>query len=115
MQTPPGSSARREGWFPDGAGADPPPELDDRQGFFDGFCVPAHHAPTRPLADATLICYGAGHVCSVASRAPWPRDLTRPPRREEGRVRFFYAPPRLHGGPLVHLQSKRMIAWRKAP
>jgi hypothetical protein len=46
METPPCSEARRVGWVPGGAGADPPPEWDDRQGVFDALCSPVYHAST---------------------------------------------------------------------
>jgi hypothetical protein len=48
METPPCSSARRVGWFPDGAGADLPLELDDRQEVFIRPCALLLTTPLQP-------------------------------------------------------------------
>jgi hypothetical protein len=59
METPPCSEARRVGWVPDGACADPPPELDDRQGVFYALCSPAHHVSTPETTTPRLRCRGS--------------------------------------------------------
>jgi hypothetical protein len=59
METPPGSSARRVGGFPDGAGAAAPPEWDDREGVFDAVCAPAHQASTPETTTLRLSCRGS--------------------------------------------------------
>jgi hypothetical protein len=137
METPPCFEERRVGGCPDGAGADPPPEWDDRQGVFDALCAPAHQASTPETT--TLRRRGQAHQAR-RSCAPSPRHPRLRMRRSSATVMvmFVQSPPvphcretskdrhgarkavcgfcmRLRGGPLVHLQSKRIIAWRKAP
>jgi hypothetical protein len=58
-ETPPGSEACRVEGYPDGAGADPPPEWDDREGVFDAVCAPAHQASTPETT--TLQLRGQAH------------------------------------------------------
>jgi hypothetical protein len=70
----------------------PPPDVSDRQGVFCG-----------------MAC-STGHVCSAGiffvnvSRQQYDTfaRITRPHRREQGRVRFFYGPPIRWGGMLVY-------------
>ena len=52
MGTEPPAPARRVGWFPDGACADPPPELDDWQGVF--LCLVLSYSPCLDNRDDSV-------------------------------------------------------------
>jgi hypothetical protein len=84
MATPPGSEARRVRGFPSDAGANPPPELDDRQGVFDALCVPAHRVFTPEATTPRLSCRGSPG-----------QEVTRPTALDTPRLRLRRASARV--------------------